>query len=236
MKLSVVIPVYNEELTIKEIIDRVLAVPIDKEIIVVDDGSTDRTPEILKGSKDKVTIVYNSLINIGKGAAIRIGFEQVKGDIVIIQDADLELDPSEYPRIIEPIMEGKADVVYGSRFLGKRGRKETSLLNYLANKLLAFLTNLLYGSHLTDMETAYKCFRVDVIKRMRLKSLGFEIEPELTAKTLRLGYKIYEVPISYHPRRIEEGKKIGFMDGIKAVYYLFEYRFCKIEKILNEVC
>jgi glycosyltransferase involved in cell wall biosynthesis len=231
MKLSVVIPVYNEELTIKEIIDRVLAVPLEKEIIVVDDGSTDRTPEILKSAKDKVTVVYNSLINIGKGAAIRIGFEQVKGDIIIIQDADLELDPSEYPRIIEPIMEGRADVVYGSRFLGGAGKKETNLANYLANKLLAYLTNILYGSHLTDMETAYKCFRLDVIKKMRLRSIGFEIEPELTAKTLRLGYKIYEVPISYHPRRIEEGKKIGFMDGIKAVYYLFKWKFAKIGEI-----
>jgi glycosyltransferase involved in cell wall biosynthesis len=231
MKLSVVIPVYNEELTIKEIIDRVLAVPIDKEMIVVDDGSTDRTPEILKSTKDKVTVVYNSLINIGKGAAIRIGFEQVKGDIIIIQDADLELDPSEYPRIIEPIIEGRADVVYGSRFFGGRGMRETNLTNYLANKLLTHLTNILYGSHLTDMETAYKCFRLDVIKKMRLKSIGFEIEPELTAKALRLGYKIYEVPISYHPRRISEGKKIGFMDGIKAIYFLFKYRFCKMKEI-----
>ncbi len=231
MKLSVVIPVYNEKLTIKEIIDRVLAVPIDKEMIVVDDGSTDRTPEILKSTKDKVTVVYNSLINIGKGAAIRIGFEQVKGDIIIIQDADLELDPSEYPRIIEPIIEGRADVVYGSRFFGGRGMRETNLTNYLANKLLTHLTNILYGSHLTDMETAYKCFRLDVIKKMRLKSIGFEIEPELTAKALRLGYKIYEVPISYHPRRISEGKKIGFMDGIKAIYFLFKYRFCKMKEI-----
>ncbi|MEK9149376.1 MAG: glycosyltransferase family 2 protein [Candidatus Desantisbacteria bacterium] len=231
MKLSIVIPVYNEELTVKEVIDKVLAVPIEKEIIVVDDGSTDRTPEILKEAKDKVTIVYNSLINIGKGAAIRIGFEHIKGDVVIIQDADLELSPAEYPKIVGPIMEGKADVVYGSRFLGGAGKKETNLFNYLANKLLAFLTNILYGSHLTDMETAYKCFRLDVIKRMRLSSIGFEIEPELTAKALRLGYKIYEVPISYHPRRIEEGKKIGFMDGFKAIYYLFKWRFAGMEKI-----
>ncbi|MBU1599897.1 glycosyltransferase family 2 protein [bacterium] len=231
MKLSVVIPVYNEELTIKEVIDKVMAVPIDKEIIVVDDGSTDRTPEILKESRDKVTIIYNSLINIGKGAAIRIGFEHIKGDVVIIQDGDLELDPSEYPRIVGPIMEGKADVVYGSRFLGEKGRKETSLVNYLANKLLTFLTNVLYKTNITDMETAYKCFRADVIKKMRLKSIGFEIEPELTAKALRLGYKIYEVPISYHPRRIEEGKKIGFMDGFKAIYYLFKWRFAGMEEI-----
>jgi len=229
--LSVIIPVYNEELTIKDVIDKVLSVPIEKEIIVVDDGSTDRTPEILEREKEKVNIVYNSLINIGKGAAVRIGLECAKGDICIIQDGDLELEPMEYPVILKPIIENKADVVYGSRFLNKSGRKKTSLINYLANKFLTGLTNLLYSAKLTDMETAYKAFRIDVVKKIKLKSLGFEIEPELTAKILRLGYKISEVPISYHPRRIREGKKIGFMDGIKAIYYLFKYRFCKIEKI-----
>lgn len=232
--LSVIIPVYNEELTIKDVIEKVSAVSIEKEIIVVDDGSTDRTAEILNKERDKITIVYNSLINIGKGAAIRIGLEHVKGDIVIFQDGDLELSCDEYPIILAPIIEKNADVVYGSRFLKKEGRKKTSLVNYLANVFLTFLTNILYKSSLTDMETAYKAFKTDVIKKIMLKSLGFEIEPELTAKILRLGYKIKEVPISYHPRRIEEGKKIGFMDGIKAIYYLFKYRFIKRNKITKQ--
>lgn len=229
--LSVIIPVYNEELTIKEVIEKVSSIKIEKEIIVVDDGSTDRTAEILNKERDKITIVYNSLINIGKGAAVRIGLEHAKGDIVILQDGDLELSCDEYPIILTPIIEKKADVVYGSRFLKKEGRKKTSLINYLANTFLTFLTNILYGSNLTDMETAYKAFRMDVIKKIRLKSLGFEIEPELTAKILRLGYKIKEVPISYHPRRIKEGKKIGFLDGVKAIYYLFKWRFAKREEI-----
>lgn len=232
--LSVIIPVYNEELTIKEVIEKVSSVEIEKEIIVVDDGSTDRTAEILNKERDKITIVYNSLINIGKGAAARIGLEHAKGDIIILQDGDIELSPQEYPIILAPIIEENADVVYGSRFLKKDGRKKTSLVNYLANTFLTFLTNILYKSSLTDMETAYKAFRMDVIKKIRLKSLGFEIEPELTAKILRLGYKIKEVPISYHPRRIEEGKKISFMDGVKAIYYLFKWRFAKKEEITKE--
>ncbi len=229
--LSVIIPVYNEELTIREVIEKVLSVPIEKEIIIVDDGSTDRTTEILEKEKEKVTIVYNSLINIGKGAAVRIGLEHVRGDIIIIQDGDLELNPAEYPIILTPIIEGKSDVVYGSRFLKGEGIKKTSLINWLANKFLTLLTNILYSANLTDMETAYKAFKTEVIRKIKLKSLCFEIEPEITAKTLRLGYKICEVPISYHPRRIKEGKKIGFLDGIKAVYYLFKYRFVEIEKI-----
>ncbi|HAW49738.1 TPA: glycosyl transferase [bacterium] len=229
--LSVIIPVYNEELTIRDVIEKVSSVPIDKEIIVVDDGSTDRTPGILEKEKEKVTVVYNSPINIGKGAAVRIGLEYAKGDIAIIQDGDLELDPNEYPEILKPIIEGKANVVYGSRFISKEGRKKTDFINYLANKFLTSLTNILYGASLTDMETAYKAFKMDVFKKIRLKSLGFEIEPELTAKILRLGYKIIEVSISYHPRRIKEGKKIRFIDGIKAIYYLFKYRFIGIEEI-----
>ncbi|MEW6103065.1 MAG: glycosyltransferase family 2 protein [bacterium] len=233
--LSVIIPVYNEELTIREVIEKVFEVPIEKEIIIVDDGSTDRTAEILEQEKDKINIIYNSLINIGKGAAVRIGLEHAKGDVVILQDGDLECNPEEYPEILNPIIEGKADVVYGSRFMKKEGRKNTSLANYLANKFLSGLTNILYGANLSDMETAYKAFKTEVIKKIKLKSLGFEIEPEITAKLLRLGYKIKEVPISYHPRRIKEGKKIGFMDGIKSIYCLFKYRLCPMKEIGNEI-
>ncbi len=224
MKLSVVIPVYNEKSTISEVIRKVREVPIEKEIIVVDDGSTDGTSEVLDNHiEDPIITIHKSMINFGKGAAVRIGFEYATGDAVIIQDADLELDPNEYPQLLQPIMEGKADVVYGSRFLELK--QKVSLINLLANKFLVSLTNLLYRTKLTDMETAYKVFRIDVIKSLNLKALGFEFEPEVTAKVLRAGFKIIEVPITYHPRTIDEGKKIGWKDGLLAIYYLIKYRF-----------
>jgi len=224
MKLSVIIPVYNEESTIREVLEKVRAVDIEKEIIIVDDGSTDRTAEILRAEqeKDEITIVYNSLINIGKGVAVRIGIEHISGDIVIIQDADLELDPNEYCRLVQPILERKAEVVYGSRF---KHKTQGTFKQIVANKCLTTLTNLLYGTHLTDMETAYKVFRTDVLKSIRLRCIGFEFEPEITAKISRLGYTISEVPIAYHPRTTEEGKKIRWWDGFIAIYWLLKCRF-----------
>jgi len=224
VKLSVVIPVYNEKSTISEVIEKVRQVPIEKQIIVVDDGSTDGTSEMLADHiNDPIVTVHRSMVNFGKGAAVRVGFEYADGDAVIIQDADLELDPNEYPQLLKPIEDGLADVVYGSRFLNLK--RKVKLINLIANKFLVFLTNLLYGAKLTDMETAYKVFRIDVVKSIKLKAMGFEFEPEVTAKVMKAGFIIAEVPITYHPRTVEEGKKISWRDGLKAVYYLFKYRF-----------
>lgn len=233
-KLSIIIPVYNEESTIAEVLKKVrnVQIPVEKEIIVADDGSRDRTSDIVKEeNKHNQFVVYTSPVNFGKGAAIRCGLEHVTGDIVIIQDADLELDPNEYPQLIQPILDGASDVVYGSRFIHKA--KGGSLGARLANKFLVFLTNLLYRSKLTDMETAYKVFRTDTIKGIRLRCIGFEFEPEITSKVLRLRYKIKEVPISYHPRTVEQGKKIRWHDGFIAIYELLKNRFIPLNSILK---
>jgi len=223
MKLSVIIPVYNERSTIEEVVHKVQAVPVEKEIIIVDDGSTDGTAEIVRQLARDVTQVYCSRVNFGKGAAIRVGLTYATGDAVIIQDADLELDPNEYVGLLQKLETGEAEVVYGSRF-ARRNRK-VKLVRRLANWFLTSLTRLLYHCSLTDMETAYKLFRADVIRRVRLRCIGFEFEPEVTAKLLRLGYRIAEVPITYNPRTEEEGKKIRWTDGLKAIHWLLKCRW-----------
>lgn len=222
--LSVIIPVYNEKTTISEVIEKVWAVelPIEKEIIVVDDGSTDGTVEVLQSNSVKLKHTYLTPINIGKGAAVRIGLTLAKGEIILIQDADLELDPNEYKQLIEPILEGKASVVYGSRFLGEN---RVAPLRRFANYFLTFTTNLLFGTKLTDMETAYKVFTSEVAENLTLEANRFEIEPEITAQIARKGFKISEVPITYNPRTKSEGKKINWKDGFKALWTLIRYRF-----------
>lgn len=233
MKLSVIIAVYNEESTVREVIERVKAVPVrdpagaplEKEIVVVDDGSTDQTRAILSGEgEDPVVTVFTSPVNFGKGAAVRIGLSYVTGDVIIIQDADLELDPEEYPQLIEPILVGRAEVVYGSRF--RHGRDGVGWRTYIANRLLAAWTNLLYRAGLTDEATSYKVFRADVLRSLPLECIGFEFCPEVTAKVLRSAYRIEEVPIGYHPRSAAEGKKVRYLrDGLKAVWTLLRYRW-----------
>jgi glycosyltransferase involved in cell wall biosynthesis len=222
--LSVVMPVYNERQTIDTIIRRVLAVPLRLQLIVVDDGSTDGTRDTLKvlASELGFTLILQPS-NAGKGAALRRGFEEVKGDIVVIQDADLEYSPEEFPALIELICQGRADVVYGSRFLGRH--RVFLFSHYLGNRLLTLLTNILYNTMLTDMETCYKVMRLEVLRSMSLRSNGFGIEPELTAKIFKRGYRVYEVPITYDGRGYDEGKKIGWRDGIVALWVLLRYRF-----------
>ena len=226
MRLSVVIPVYNEVETIKEIVSRVQAVDLEKEIIIVDDGSTDGTreqlPEITLSQKN-IKVFYHDR-NQGKGAALRTGFEAATGDIVIIQDADLEYDPREYPVLLEPILDGRADIVYGSRFLGGPHRV-LFFWHYLGNKFLTLLSNALTNLNLTDMETCYKVFKREVLSDIQLKSNRFGFEPEFTAKIAKKEVRIYETPISYSGRTYAEGKKIGWKDGVKAIVAIIWFRF-----------
>lgn len=226
--LTVIIPVFNEKATIVEILRRVAAVPIPKEIIVVDDGSTDGTREILQRlGRDShpygdLKVVFHKK-NCGKGAAVRTGISQVRGQTVIIQDADLEYDPREYPQLLGPILDGRADVVYGSRFLGGPHRV-LYFWHYLGNKLITLLSNLLTNLNLSDMETCYKAFRREVLQSIRLKSNRFEFEPEITLKVAKKGYRVYETPISYSGRSYAEGKKITWMDGLKTLWALLRFR------------
>jgi glycosyltransferase involved in cell wall biosynthesis len=225
-KLSVVIPVYNEERWIREVIARVQAVDIPKEIIIVDDCSKDGTRDILRTITDDNVRIFFQEINQGKGAALRRGFQEATGSVVLVQDADLEYDPAEYPRLLQPIMENKADVVFGSRFIGDRHR----VLYYwhsVANWGLTLLSNMFTNLNLTDMETCYKVFRREVLAEMKLKSNRFGFEPEVTAKVAkrRPSWRVYEVPISYSGRTYEEGKKIGLKDAFNALYCILRYRY-----------
>jgi len=222
--LSVVMPVFNERDTIEEIVRRVLAVKLRIELIVVDDRSTDGTTEILERlQKERGFVLLHQPRNGGKGSALRRGFAAVTGDLVIIQDADLEYSPEEYPQLTELICAGRADVVFGSRFLGRH--RVFLLTHYMGNRLLTFIANVLYNTMLSDMETCYKMMRTDVLRSMNLKSNGFGIEPEMTAKVFKRRYRVYEVPISYDGRGYEEGKKITWKDGVVALWVLLKYRF-----------
>jgi glycosyltransferase involved in cell wall biosynthesis len=217
-------PAFNELNTIEEIVRRVLAVPLRIELIVVDDCSTDGTRNTLVELQRELgfTLLLQPR-NLGKGAALRRGFEAVRGDMVVVQDADLEYSPEEFPQLIELICQGRADVVYGSRFLGRH--RVFLFTHYAGNRILTLLTNVLYNTMLTDMETCYKVMRMDVLRSMTLRSDGFGIEPELTAKIFKRGYRVYEVPITYDGRGYDEGKKISWRDGVVALWVLLRYRF-----------
>ena len=228
MKLSVIIPAYNEEKTILAVINKVKSVslPIGREIIVVDDCSEDSTRKMLSELRDGSIKIFFHRKNMGKGAAVRTGITHASGNIILVQDADFEYNPEEYPRLLKPIIEGKAEVVYGSRIESIRSNlRKMYKLHYLGNVFLTAVTNLLYGSKITDMETGYKVFRKEVIDGIRIRARGFDFEPEITAKILKRGFRIEEVRIDFMGRRFDEGKKITWVDGIKAAYYLIKYRF-----------
>jgi glycosyltransferase involved in cell wall biosynthesis len=224
MRLSVVIPVYNEIQTIRPVLDRVRASPFDKEIILVDDGSTDGSREFLASLDDPAIVVVLQERNQGKGAALRAGFDRASGDIVVIQDADLEYDPVDYPRLLGPILEDKADVVFGSRF-GGEAHRVLLFWHYVGTRFLTTLSNMFTNLNLSDMETGYKVFRRSILERLRLKANRFGFEPEFTAKIARLGYRVYEVSISYHGRGYDAGKKISWKDGLAAIGFIVWYRF-----------
>ena len=223
--LSVIVPVFNERGTVAEILRRMRSVslPLELEIIVVDDGSTDGSDQVLAALKDSTVRVIRHSTNKGKGAAVRSGLKAARGDLLLIQDADLEYDPDEWTKLLEPLLKGKADVVYGSRFTGER--KNMMLMHWIGNRFLCLVTNVLYATTLSDMETCYKLFRRSVLSGITLRANRFDFEPEITAKVLRSGYRIYEVPISYAGREFSEGKKITWRDGIAALWTLVYCRF-----------
>ena len=231
MKLSVVIPVYNEDRTLESLINKVREVNLDgiqKEIIVVDDGSSDKTISILKSNIEPLVekVIYMPQ-NMGKGAAVRTGFKNITGDIAIIQDADLEYDPQEYTRLLQPILEDRADVVYGSRFLGGRPHRVHMYWHQVGNNLLTTLSNMFTNLNLSDMETCYKVFRKEIIDSIEINENRFGLEPELTAKVARTGCRVYEVGISYFGRGYKEGKKINWKDGFRAIYVILKYGIFK---------
>ncbi|MDH5661912.1 MAG: glycosyltransferase family 2 protein [Elusimicrobiota bacterium] len=225
MKLSVIMPVFNEESTILKIVDRVKKVNIDKQIVIVDDGSIDKTREILeKLSDENIKVIYHTK-NQGKGSAIRTAIPYLEGEVTVIQDADLEYDPEEYHKLTRPMLEGKAKIVYGSRFL--QFNKPIYLRYFLGNKFLTWLINILYSSRITDSYTCYKAFETGVLKNLTLRAKRFEFEAEVTVKLLRKGYQIHEIPISYSPRTLKEGKKINWRDAVSGILTIFKYRFSK---------
>lgn len=225
MKVSVIIPVYNEKHTIEEIIRRVKAQNIASEILIVDDGSTDGTRQILESmdGEGEIKVIFHER-NLGKGAAVRTGIQNASGDVLLIQDADLEYDPRDYSSLLQPIEEGLADVVYGSRFLGA-ARRPVMFWHMLANKLLTLLTNVLYDTILTDMETGYKVFKKEIVEDLKLRANRFDFEPEFSAKILKRKVRVFEVPIVFNPRDYSDGKKIGIKDAFQAVWALIKYRF-----------
>jgi len=234
VKLSVLVPVYNEERTLEEIVRRVCAVPLPKEIILVDDGSKDRSREILtrlqaenrraEDERNNVKVFFQPQ-NEGKGAALKSAISHVTGDVVIIQDADLEYDPKDYPSLLQPIQDGLADVVYGTRFAGGGAHRVLFFWHSLGNRMLTLLSNMLTNLNLSDMEVGYKVFRAEVLKGIELESKRFGFEPEITVKLAKKGCRFYEVPIAYHGRTYEEGKKITWKDGFAALYYMIRFRF-----------
>jgi glycosyltransferase involved in cell wall biosynthesis len=221
--LTVVMPVYNEVKTVRMVIDRVLDLDLDVELIVVDDGSTDGTRDVLSNLDDeRVRVVFQER-NQGKGAAVRTGYQHARGEFVTIQDADLELNPAEIPALLQPILDGTADVVYGSRFV--YGWAHRNALNAFANRFLSGLTNVLYGTRIRDMEACYKVFRTELLTHFTLRANRFDFEPEITAKLSKMGLRIVELPVSYKPREFTDGKKIHWKDGFEAIYTLVKYRF-----------
>jgi glycosyltransferase involved in cell wall biosynthesis len=233
VKLSVLIPVYNEERTLEEVVRRVRAIQLSKEIILVDDGSKDRSPEILsqlqqesEQARDPLNEVRVFLqpTNQGKGAALKVALDHARGDVIIIQDADLEYDPQDYPALLEPIKRGLADVVYGTRFAGGGAHRVLFFWHSMGNRMLTLVSNMLTNLNLSDMEVGYKMFRAEVLKSIKLESKRFGFEPEVTLKLAKKGYRFYEVPISYHGRTYQEGKKITWKDGVSALYYMLQFR------------
>jgi glycosyltransferase involved in cell wall biosynthesis len=224
MRVSFIVPAFNEEATLEQVLERVHALPLDKQVIVVDDGSTDATGEIAARWRDERGVVLVSQANRGKGAAVRAGIPHVDGEIVVIQDADLEYDPAEVPSLIEPIERGSADVVFGSRLSGGKPQRAYLFWHLVGNRFLSLLTNVLYNTTLSDMETGYKAFRADVLRSLDLREDDFAIEPELTAKVCKRKLRIYELPISYYGRTYAEGKKITWRDGFKAIWVLVRVR------------